>query len=97
MNHQGLIAHNSQDLLRQNLYNAHSLDDDHFAHLNHIDALVVVNGYCLDAPCRIPAGSVETSRGWGRGLQPIPTELDRDLTPAEIAALERELDLLLFI
>lgn len=58
MNHQGIVAFESDSRLQHSRYILHRLDDSHFNALNPGGHVLGLNGYCLDAPDEMPAGSM---------------------------------------
>lgn len=58
MNHAAIVAFEGDSRLTHSRYILHQLDDAHFDALNPDGHVLGLNGYCLDAPDEMPAGSM---------------------------------------
>lgn len=58
MNHAAIVEFESNLRLQHSRYILHRLDDSHFDALNPCGHVLGLNGYCLDAPDEMPAGSM---------------------------------------
>lgn len=62
MNHQSIVAHESERIYRHRAYILARLDDRHFSALNEEGHVLGLNGYCLDALDYLPAGGMRADK-----------------------------------